>query len=38
MNTHVGTHIDLPYHHSRDGLDAATFPLTDLVGNAVEST
>jgi arylformamidase len=35
MNTHVGTHVELPYHHCRRGLDAATFPLEDLVGEAV---
>lgn len=35
LNTHVGTHIELPYHHCRDGLDAATFPLANLVGDAV---
>jgi arylformamidase len=35
MNTHVGTHVELPYHHCRDGLDAATFPLTKLIGDAV---
>ena len=35
LNTHVGTHIELPYHHCREGLDAATFPLDNLVGDAV---
>jgi arylformamidase len=35
MNTHVGTHVELPYHHCREGLDAATFPLEGLVGEAV---
>jgi len=35
LNTHVGTHIELPYHHFRDGLDAAGFPLHGLVGEAV---
>jgi arylformamidase len=35
MNTHVGTHVELPYHHCRDGLDASTFPVADLVGDAV---
>ncbi len=32
MNTHTGTHVELPFHHVRDGLDAATFPLEKLVG------
>jgi arylformamidase len=35
MNTHVGTHIELPHHHFENGLDAATFPLDRLVGEAV---
>jgi arylformamidase len=35
LNTHVGTHIEFPYHHVREGLDAATFPLDGLVGEAV---
>ncbi len=35
MNTHVGTHVELPYHHCRDGLDASTFPVDRLVGDAV---
>jgi arylformamidase len=34
LNTHVGTHIELPYHHCREGLDAATFPLSHLIGEA----
>jgi arylformamidase len=35
MNTHVGTHVELPYHHFKDGLDVATFPLGGLVGEGV---
>ena len=35
MNTHVGTHVELPYHHCRDGQDASTFPVAKLVGDAV---
>jgi arylformamidase len=35
FNTHVGTHVELPYHHCRDGLDAAAFPLNSLIGDAV---
>lgn len=35
FNTHVGTHVELPYHHCREGADAATFPLEKLIGDAV---
>lgn len=35
MNTHVGTHIEFPRHHFEQGLDAATFPLERLIGEAV---
>lgn len=35
MNTHCSTHIEFPYHHIRDGADAATFPITQLVGQGV---
>jgi arylformamidase len=35
MSTHVGTHIEFPYHHRQDGLDAAAFPLESLIGDAV---
>lgn len=34
LNTHVGTHIELPYHHVKEGPDAATYPLENLVGEA----
>ena len=34
FSTHVGTHIEFPYHHCQDGLDAARFPLERLVGEA----
>lgn len=34
MNTHVGTHVELPYHHCREGQDASTFPVDGLVGDA----
>ncbi|NLG70688.1 MAG: cyclase family protein [Chloroflexi bacterium] len=34
LNTHVGTHIELPYHHVKDGHDAATYPLDNLAGEA----
>lgn len=35
MNTHCSTHVELPYHHVRDGADAAAFPGTGLVGEGV---
>jgi arylformamidase len=35
MSSHCGTHIELPYHHNRTGLDAGSFPLERLVGDAV---
>ena len=35
MNTHVGTHVELPYHHCRDGQDASTFPVAKLVEETV---
>lgn len=33
--THVGTHVELPLHHDKDGLDAADFPVENLVGETV---
>ena len=35
MSSHCGTHIEFPYHHNRNGLDAGRFPLERLVGDAV---
>ena len=35
MSSHCGTHIEFPYHHSRYGMDAATFPLGRLIGDCV---
>ena len=29
--THIGTHIEAPYHHKKDGLDIADFPFTKLI-------
>lgn len=34
FNTHVGTHIEMPYHHFKDGLDVSEYPLENLVGEA----
>jgi len=33
--THVGTHIEAPYHHVKDGMDIADLPVYKLVGNCV---
>jgi arylformamidase len=35
MSSHCGTHIEFPYHHNRNGMDAANFPLTRLIGECV---
>jgi len=35
FNTHVGTHIEFPYHHFETGLDAARYPLESLMGDAL---
>jgi len=35
MSTHVGTHIEFPYHHRKDGMSAAEYPLARLIGEAV---
>ena len=33
--THIGTHVELPFHHDKDGLDAADFPTERLIGETV---
>jgi arylformamidase len=33
--THVGTHIEVPFHHKRDGADIADFPFRQLIGPLV---
>jgi len=35
MSSHCGTHIEFPYHHSRNGMDAGNFPLERLIGDCV---
>ncbi len=35
MNTHVGTHIEFPYHHIKTDADATQYPLERLIGDAV---
>jgi len=31
MSSHCGTHIEFPYHHNKNGLDAAAFGLDRLI-------
>jgi arylformamidase len=35
MFSHCGTHIEFPYHHNKDGMDAAAFPLSRLICETV---
>ena len=35
MGSHAGTHVEFPYHHRKDGLSAADYPLDRLMGDAV---
>jgi arylformamidase len=35
MSSHVGTHIEFPYHHLKSGMSASDYPLERLVGDAV---
>ena len=35
FSSHVGTHIEFPYHHCKEGADAADYSLERLVGDAV---
>ena len=35
LSSHVGTHIEFPYHHWEEGADAADYPLENLIGEAV---
>jgi arylformamidase len=35
MSSHCGTHIEFPYHHKKDGMDAGNFPLERLIGDGV---
>jgi arylformamidase len=35
MSSHCGTHIEFPYHHNRNGMDAGAFPLSRLMGDCV---
>ncbi len=35
MGSHCGTHVEFPYHHNRNGMDAGSFPLDRLIGPCV---
>jgi len=35
IGSHLGTHIEFPYHHLKTGKSAADYPLERLVGDAV---
>jgi arylformamidase len=35
MSSHCGTHIEFPYHHVKNGMDAGSYPLEKLVGDAL---
>lgn len=34
ISSHVGTHIEMPYHHWKTGADTASFPIERLIGSA----
>ncbi len=35
IGSHCGTHIEFPYHHNCNGMDAGKFPLKRLIGDCV---
>jgi len=35
LGSHVGTHVEFPYHHLKEGKSAADYPLERLMGDAV---
>ena len=35
FSSHVGTHIEFPFHHLKEGQDASLFPLERLIGDGV---
>ena len=35
VSTHAGTHVEFPFHHWKDGADAADFPIQNLIGEAI---
>lgn len=36
FNAHVGTHIESPFHHRKDGLNISQIALDTLIGDAVK--
>lgn len=34
MSSHVGTHVEFPFHHRKDGYDCESYPLERLIGRA----
>ncbi|HIE18398.1 TPA: cyclase family protein [Candidatus Bathyarchaeota archaeon] len=36
ISSHIGTHIESPYHWMKDGADIASIPLESLIGPAVK--
>ncbi|MCX7017505.1 MAG: cyclase family protein [bacterium] len=35
MCTHIGTHIEVPFHHWKEGADTADFPISKLIAPCV---
>jgi len=35
MSSHCGTHIEFPYHHYREGMDAGDYPIERLIGDGL---
>lgn len=35
FSSHMGTHIEFPFHHWKEGADAASYPLKNLMGEGV---
>jgi arylformamidase len=35
MSSHCGTHVEFPYHHNKDGMNAGIFPLERLIGDCL---
>jgi arylformamidase len=33
--THVGTHVEVPFHHMKDGADTATVPIAPLIAPGI---
>jgi len=35
FSSHMGTHIEFPFHHWKEGQDAASYPLERMIGDAI---